>query len=237
MQNDKNLIEISPKKQDIDEILAWLKEECDINGDGFYHNRNMIDCSYKSGKSIVLKNGEKNIGMVTWRHDNFLVEVDIFVINKKYRGQGYGDFFFNAISEYYKSEGFKAIKLFCKPESSERFWQKKGFQKFPDFDHTEHKLTYYKVLVDTASTSYIRNADKIELWDDEPPRAEGKEPKWKWYIEKQNQELRYPIIQPCNCNWKLRWSKNGKVLREEKVKNFSDVNYESRMLYIGELAE
>ena len=77
--------------------------------------------------------------------------------------QCYGSFFYKAISEYFRNEGFKAVKLFCEPRSSERFWRKMGLRKFPDCGQTEHELTYYWILVDTASITYISNADKIEL--------------------------------------------------------------------------
>ncbi|MPW26144.1 hypothetical protein GC105_10120 [Alkalibaculum sp. M08DMB] len=112
--------------------------------------------------------------------------------------------------------------------------------KFRDCGQTEHELTYYGILVDTASITYIRNADVIELWDAEPYEAEEKEPKWIWYIETKNEELMYPIIQPCNCNWNLRWSRNGQVITEEKVKYFTDEDYKlyhSQFLCIDKLEE
>jgi hypothetical protein len=59
-------------------------------------------------------------------------------------------------------------------------------------------------------------------------------------METLNKELIYPIIQPCNCNWNLRWSRNGKVLREEKVKCFTEDYlelYSSPFLYINKLEE
>ncbi|MFV0467218.1 MAG: GNAT family N-acetyltransferase [Lachnospiraceae bacterium] len=240
MQNDVNIIEIAPKNQDIDEILIWLKSERDSNVAGFYHNRNVIYESFESGNAIVFKHEEKNIGMVIWHEDEIRVDIDIFVIHPYYQGQGYGRLFYKAISEYFSTKGFKAVKLFCEPRSSERFWRKMGLSKFPDCGLTEHELTYYGILVDTASKTYIKNADKIELWDVEPYEAEGKEPKWTWYIETQNEVLLYPIIQPCNCNWNLRWSRNGQVITEEKVKYFTDEDYEvycSRFLYIDKLEE
>jgi GNAT superfamily N-acetyltransferase len=174
MQHNEILIDATPKKQDIDDIIAWLKREYDRNGEGFYHNRNIIYDSHQSSKAIVLKHGEKDIGLVTWSEDELHVNVDIFVIDINYRGKGCGDFFFKAISEYYRDEGFKAIKLFCEPRSSERFWQKMGLQKLPDCGYTEHELAYYGILVDTASTTYKRNSDKIELWDVEPYGVEEK---------------------------------------------------------------
>ena len=63
--------------------------------------------------------------------------------------------------------------------------------------------------------------DKIELWDDEPYEAEEKEPKWTWYVQMKEGVLMYPIIQPCNFNWKLRWTRNGRKIKEEKVKYFT----------------
>lgn len=176
--------------------------------------------------------------MVIWSSNNILVNVDIFVIDNNYRGLGYGSFFFNAISEYYKDEGYKILKLFCKPKSSESFWIRMGFEKMPDCGYTEHELTYFKVIAETASTSYIKDVDTIELWDVEPYLSDGIKPKWIWYIETKNNNLIHPIIQPCNCNWKLRWCSNGKILRENKVKYFTDENFElytDRMLYIEQL--
>lgn len=114
-----------------------------------------------------------------------------------------------------------------------------GLVRFPDCGQTEHELTYYGVLEDTASTSYLSHADKIELWDVEPYEAGETNPKWIWYIEIQDDRLLYPIIQPCNCNWNLRWSRNGTVIKEAKVKYFTDEDYElycDQFLYIEELA-
>ena len=113
-----------------------------------------------------------------------------------------------------------------------------GLIKFPDCGYKEQELTYYGFLVDVASTAYIKNADKIELWDVEPHEIDGKQPKWTWYIEFETDKLLYPIVHPCNCNWNLRWSRNNVVLKEEKVKYFTDKNYEvyrSKFLYIERL--
>ena len=226
MKNNEDLIETAPRKEDIKEILVWLKKESDINGDGFYNNKNIIDKSYQSGNTIVLKHGGVNVGLVTWTSGEIHVNIDIFVIDPACRGQGFGNFFFKAILEHFRNEGFKALKLFCKPRASEHFWRKMGLMKLPYVGRSEHELTYYGILVETASNTLIWNADKMELWDVEPYEAEGKLPKWVWYIEKQNEELMYPIIQPCDCNWNLRWSRNSQVIMENKVKYFTDKYYE-----------
>lgn len=243
MQYDEDRIVTNPEDQDIDEVLTWLKRERDNDSRrfGFYNNKDTIKESFERGCSIVFKHGNKTIGLVTWwEEEEFKVNIDIFVIHPNYRSQGFGRLYYKFTSDYFRNKGFKVVKLFCEPKASESFWTKMRFIKFPNCGLTEHNLTYYKILVDTASTTYISNVDRIELWDVEPYQAKNKEPKWVWYIEIEDEILLYPIIQPCNCNWKLRWSRNGTILKEGKVKYFTDFDdelYNSQFLYIDELCE
>lgn len=241
INNHNIFIELTPKRQDVKEILFWLKKEYENDGASFYSNRSIIESSFQRGNLIVFKHGEKSVGAVIWSSDEKLrVDIDIFVIHPDYRGQGYGSLFYKNTSDFFRGEGFKVVKLFCMPIESESFWIKMGLIAFPDCGQTEHPLTYYEILVETASTAYIGGLDKIELWDVEPYEANNVNPKWTWYLEKQDGLLLYPIIQPCNCNWNLCWSRNGIVIREEKVKYFTDIDFEvycSQFLYINELRE
>lgn len=238
----QNFIETVPKKRELDEVLDWLKceRDCDKRGYGFYNNRNIIEDAFEKDNLIIFKHGNESIGLVTWNEcESIRIDIDIFVIHPTYRGQGYGELYYNLISDFFRDRGFKAVKLFCEPRTSEQFWRKMGLVRFPDCGQTEHELTYYGVLEDTASTSYLSHADKIELWDVEPYEAGETNPKWIWYIEIQDDRLLYPIIQPCNCNWNLRWSRNDTVIKEAKVKYFTDEDYElycDQFLYIEELA-
>lgn len=242
MENDEKYIDTRPNAQDIEEILNWIKDDLKPNGDGFYNNENIIKSSFEKGELIVFKQEKKNIGLAIWtnRVDGLLVDIDIFVIHPAYRRQGLGGFYYNEILELFRNKGIKIIKLFCAPSESESFWRKMGLIKFPECIHTEHKLTYYMVLVDIASSKNISMANKIELWDVEPDEADKKKPKWTWYVEMKNGVLKYPIIQPCDCNWYLRWSRNNRVLKGGKVKYFTNENfglYRSSFLYIYELKE
>lgn len=241
MENDERFIDTEPKKQDIEEILIWLKDEKNHSGASFYNNKNIIERKFENGNSIVFKQGEKNIGLAIWSSvDELRVNIDIFVIHPAYRGQGFGRFYYNEILKLFRSKGVKAIELFCSPSTSEPFWRNMGLIKFPECGQNEHKLTYYMILVDTASIENINMTDKIELWDVEPHEVNGKKPRWTWYIEMKDGVLAYPIIQPCNCNWNLRWSRNSKVLREGKVKYFTNEYSELYcypFLYINELKE
>jgi GNAT superfamily N-acetyltransferase len=244
MQNDENFIETEPKKQDIDEVLLWLKSERDSDGCGFYNNKKIIEESFERGKSIVFKHGNENIGIVIWHeygeYEKMRVDIDIFVIHPYYRKQGYGGFYYKTISDFFRNNGFKVIMLFCEPRISESFWKKMGLVKFPNCGYRVHELTYYDILVNTSSNAYINNADKIELWNVEPYEAKRTEPKWIWYVESQDDVLLYPIIHPCNHDWNLRWSRNDTVLREEKVKYFTNEYeelYYSQFMYIDKLIE
>ena len=233
-------IETAPKKSDINEILAWLKKEKDCNkyGEGFYNNNDIIIDSFESGKAITLKYENENIGLITWSDYDILVNIDIFVIHPNYRRNGFGEYFYRTVSDYFKAKGFKAIKLFCAPKTSENFWKKMGLVKLYNCGYTEHELTYYDVLVEVASTTDISKSDKIELWNVEPYEATEKPPQWTWFIDICEDKLKLPIIQPCNCNWNLSWSRNGVVIKEEKVKYFTEKDYElfrSNFLYIEEL--
>ena len=236
----KKSIEIQPKRRDINEILSWLKKEKNSNkyGEGFYNNKNIIIDSFELGKTITLKCENENIGLLTWSDDDILVNIDIFVIHPDYRRKGFGEYFYRTVSDYFKVKGVKAIKLFCAPKTSEKFWRKMGLVKLYNCGNFEHELTYYDVLVEVASTTDTSKSDKIELWDVEPYQATENLPQWTWFVDICEDKLNLPIIQLCNCNWNLRWSRNGAVIKEEKVKYFTEKEYElfrSKFLYIEEL--
>ena len=233
-------IEIKPKRRDINEILFWLKKEKETDkcGYGFYNNKSVIIDSFKLEKAIVLKYNNKNIGLITWCDDDILINIDIFVIHPDYRRKGFGEYFYRSVSDYFKTKGFKAIKLFCEPKSYEKFWKNMGLVKLYDCGYTEHELIYYDVLVDVASPENISDGDKIELWDVEPYESVEISPRWTWFVEICGDELALPIVHPCNCNWNLRWSHNGIVVKEEKIKYFTNKDFElfrSKFLYIEKL--
>lgn len=163
MRTIENHIEIAPTLQDIKEILVWLKEERDrdILGHGFFNNKNIIMDSFRLGNAIVFKHENKSIGLIVWNEsDDILVNIDIFVIHPSYRGKGFGKIFYHDVCNYFVEKGFKAVKLFCEPKTSEKFWVKMGLLKLHDCGYTEHELTYYGVLIDVASTIHINNAEK-----------------------------------------------------------------------------
>ncbi|PKP51210.1 MAG: hypothetical protein CVT92_13290 [Bacteroidetes bacterium HGW-Bacteroidetes-1] len=116
-----------------------------------------------------------------------------------------------------------------------------GFIKFPTRGYSESELTFFRPLIEvTKSNGNPDDFNKLELWDVEPYQSTNNSPRWIWNLELSNNKLEKPIIQPCNVNWNLRWTKNGKIVREDKVKYFSDKDNQIEFcpfLYVKELME
>lgn len=129
------------------------------------------------------------------------------------------------LSGSFKDRGIIAIELFCEPIESEHFWRKMEFIQFPIRGYAEPELTFYKPLIEVCKTTKTPNElNKIELWDVEPHQSKTRLPRWCWDIETQDGKLIKPIIQACNINWNIRWTKDGKIKKESKVKYFSRDN-------------
>lgn len=97
-----------------------------------------------------------------------------------------------------------------------------NFIKFPYRGYDESHLIYNKPLIDVQQTSENDSENKIELWNLERHKIKDQRPQWTWPFDSKTDKLLLPIIQPCNLDWILRWTKNGEVIREDKVKYFSE---------------
>lgn len=234
-------INLTPNRLDLERIEEWLIEEERESNEGFYCNWKIIEKAFKNKQLITLNFKEKPIGFLVWSKGEIYVEIDIIEIKPEYRKRGLGRAFFEQISDYLKKKGVLVIMLFCSPSESEFFWKKMGFIKFPDRGYSESDLIYFKPLIKTLATSKInKSGNVIELWDVEPYQKNNNYPKWKWNVELNIDLLVLPIIQPCNCNWNLRWTKNGKIVKEDKVKYFNTKKNRiefSPFLYIEKLIE
>lgn len=214
-------ISIKPSLSDLSTIKSWLKEEMEVTGEGFYGNWNVIEKIFNKNNLITLNYKNTPIGFVTFYKFEIHVEIGIFAINPKYRGKGIGKIFYEKIAEHFKSDNFLALKLFCSPPDSEVFWKKMGFIEYPNIGFNEHRLTYYKPIIEVQQSSTDeRHNNKLELWDCEPYQKDNQEPTWAWDLDMDSNSPTLPIIQPCNDNWNLRWRKNGEVNQEDKVKYF-----------------
>lgn len=231
-------IKFDINKCELDEIENWLKEELLTSKNGFYHNWNLIIKSYSEKKMAILTNEKNVIGFLIWSIGDIYVEIDILEIKPVFRKKGIGKYFINEISEYFKKKKFLALKLFCEPKESESFWKKMEFIKFPNRGYSESELTFFKplIIVNKSQTNVDEN-NKLELWNLEPYNVKDSKPKWVWNIDESNF---MPILHPCNSNWNIRWTKNGKIVKEDKVKYFTNKNNQiefSQFIYIEKLRE
>ena len=242
MEEIKLKLELSPRKKDVEEVLDWLETEEDyVNyGLGFYNNKNIILSSFNQNKVFTLKTGNKNIGLVVWSDNKKeIVDIDIFTIHPNFRNRGFGRYFYNSVYRYFKGLNYKVLKLFCEPKESELFWKKIGLEKIPEAIRDINKLSYFKLLVKTASVEEIIDGEKIELWNVDITEVEENHPIKTWYVNSNEYHLREPLIYPCNPNWYLRWSKNEEIFFEGEVVYLNDYDeyYRRPFLFITDLIE
>jgi hypothetical protein len=235
------LLNNCPTKTNFEDIRKWLIDEDRTLNKGFYCNWTIIEKAFNNNHLSTIEINNESVGFIAWSEGDIYAEIDIMEIKPELRFKGIGKEFFIKFSTSLKHQGFIAVKIFCSPPESERFWKKMGFIKFPDRGYTESDLVFYKPLIDVQINSFEEVAEnKIELWNVEPHQIRDNQPKWTWNFETKDDKLLLPIIQPCNYNWNLRWSKNGKIIKEDKVKYFSTrknkIDY-SPFLYIKELID
>ena len=234
-------INLAPTIEDLSVIEKWLKKEDKKYKSGFYCNWNIIEKSFKSNRLISLEFNNDVIGFLIYSVGDIYIEIDIMEVSLDYRRNGFGKIFLEKFEDVLKKQNVLAIKLFCEPRESELFWRKMGFIKFPQRGYSESDLTFYKPIIEVKpTTENPNNLNKLELWDVEPYQATNIGPRWCWDIELENGKLSKPIIQPCNINWNLRWTNNGKIVREDKVKYFSNSDNTiefSPFMYVKQLKE
>lgn len=239
MKNDYR-ININPSVPDLKIIENWLIDEKEKYDDGFYCNWNIIEKSFQNDQVISFEENKNIIGFLVWNQGGIYTEIDIMEIHPDYRKKGLGKIFYNKVESIFKEKGSLAMELFCEPRKSEKFWRKMGFIKFPARGYSESDLTFYKPIIDVSITTEKPNdLNKLELWDVELYQSNDKKSRWTWNIESKNGKLLKPIIQPCNVNWNVRWTKNGKIIKEAKVKYFSSTNpiEFSPFMYVSKLEE
>lgn len=209
----------NPTIDHLQKIESWLIEESQMKNEGFYCNWQIIEKSFFNNQLLIFHSNQEPIVFACWNScvDSY-ADIDIFAVHPHFRSKGIGKEFYKKIECFFKSKNYIAVKLFCSPTESEAFWKKMNFIKFPDRGYSESELTYYNLLIEVNNPMQSDDeiADKLELWDLEPYEVATQTPRWTWKIS----ETENPVLQPCNPNWKLRLTKNGKIIRDDKVKYF-----------------
>ncbi|HTM92375.1 MAG TPA: GNAT family N-acetyltransferase, partial [Flavisolibacter sp.] len=169
-----------------------------------------------------------SVGFACWQKTSeFTGQVNIFEIKPDFRSKGIGTYFTNRLLEHLLEKNTYVVDLECMPEGSESFWRKLGFKDVPSNIHCPDRETkhLYKPLIQcTKEVLSLHGNNYIEIWDNEPYATKNKEPKWKWNITVNSEsKLDLPIIQPCEKDWRIRLVLNNKVVIDDKIKRFGNV--------------
>ena len=114
------------------------------------------------------------------------------------------------------------------------------FIKFPKLKDSKSELTYFKSLINlnkSQTDTDIDDNNKLELWDLEPFEVENSKPKWVWNIDIKKL---ISILHPYDLKWNIRWTKNGKIVKESMIKDFSSKQNKiafDEFIYIKKLIE
>lgn len=227
--SDKYKINFSPTDKEISEIEKWLIDEDNKSGEGFYCNWNIITSSHRDKRLVSISHRNKAIGFATFYHSSDkTVKIEIAEVKPTYRKKGVGKKLVDELLKDFKEKGFLLVHLQCSPETSEPIWKRLDFIDFPDppenynFSISADKQLF-RILTDYLEpNNLVETGDKIELWNDEPYMTRNILPKYTWNIDfiKDTRKLRKPIIHPGHYEWRIRWTSNGQIVVDDKVKYF-----------------
>ncbi len=226
-QKPATCISFQPTKSQLDEIEKWLLEEERSLNEGFYCNWSIIRNLYQKKQMATVSFEKLTVGFVVWLYTSkFTAHIEMVEININYRNKGFGRKLITALLDKFKKDTIYAVDLQCAPAESESAWKHMGFSNFPDgserWNTGNRKM--YKILVPSAATGkHNGSSEVIQLWNAEPILASDREPEWEWNVqfEKNTHVLVTPIIHPCLHDWRIRWKRHDKTLKDKKVKYFS----------------
>ncbi len=217
----------TPNKNQLIEIKKWLFEEYQKTNEGFYVNWKLILNYFENNQLIILEKDAIVIGFSTYEFcDEIVVNIDIIEIHPDFRKFGFGNYMMKEVFDFCKTQGALVARLFCEPVESYGFWKRIGFFDMPVTGYAQPELSMFMNLVEVRETLMDDYTDKtiIELWDCEPHQSKNFKAKWTWSISASQNKIEPPILIPCDRNWNIRFSIDGEIFKESKVKSFSNTN-------------
>jgi len=108
-------------ESDLREILIWLKEEFEQEGQGFWVNRELIEKSFRENLLWVLAVKDRVVAFAT-------EELGIQETRPDARRRGYGTLLANHCIEIARQQSKPGIVIICCPPTSVPFWETLGFR-------------------------------------------------------------------------------------------------------------
>lgn len=123
---------------DLAEILAWLEDEYQTDGSGFWTNRRIISKSLEDGDLWIIRKGGK---AVAFQVGNYAAE--IACVQQRFQRKGLGSELYSASLERAINNDVNVLKGECSPSDSLPFWQSKGFKRY---GNTSHQILVRKII-------------------------------------------------------------------------------------------
>lgn len=221
----------APRSGRLVQITNWLREESENSDCGFYCNITVINKAFADKEVVCVTAKNEAIGFAVFSRRAYTARIDIAEICPAYRGTGAGRFLVENCLHVLAKGNVRVVDLECAPERSESFWQHMGFSRVPDeilknYSQYNKPIRMFRPTCQTEPQKPLHYASQntIELFDCEPWECEGREPKWSWSVFALNgtELLDKPIIYPAHRDWCVRWKKEDRTIKVDKVKNFCD---------------
>lgn len=129
-------------QQDLDEVMAWLKEEDRNEGTGFWCNRSVIQDAFNEGELHVAVLDCHPVALLAYG----LTNNGILETEPRFRGRGLAKQLVERAIRAERDRDKRCILEFqCAPETSVPFWKHLGFAIF-----AQHGQTYGRMILERA---------------------------------------------------------------------------------------
>lgn len=118
--------------EDFPELLAWLKEEEDQAGGGFYCNRSVIENCFARGEGLCAIVNQRIMGFSVFQFFGESGDVHIIETHPSARRQGIGSQLLLAAIEVLRGQRAHYVDVECTSAEGEALCRKHGFEDFVD---------------------------------------------------------------------------------------------------------
>jgi GNAT superfamily N-acetyltransferase len=130
-------------RQDLEEVMVWLKNEDRNEGTGFWCNRNVIQDAFIEGTlDVAVVDGHPGAFLAYG-----LTYSGILETGPQFRGRGLAkQLVARALTIAREHDGRCVLEFQCAPETSAPFWQHMGFKIFEQHGNTYGQMTLERSL-------------------------------------------------------------------------------------------
>lgn len=219
----------APRMGRFEQITSWLRAESESSQCGFYCNLAVINKAFIEKDIFCVTVKDKAIGFAVYTTHRCTARIEIAEVCPSYRGFGAGKFLVENCLQALAKRDIRVVDLECEPKSSESFWQHMSFSRIPDeilqgYSQYNKPIRMFRPTCQTQNQKCFHDTSEntIELFDCKMWECQGREPRWSWPVRTVNDTviLDKPIIHPAHRDWCVRWKKEDRTMKEDKVKYF-----------------